>query len=62
WVAESVAEYILQTYAPEQIAAMLRVLPEHESWDTLAPAVFSMDAQTFQAKWRNYVATHYPLQ
>lgn len=62
WAAESVAEYILRTYPPEQIATMLRALPRHESWDTLAPAVFGVDAATFQAQWREYVTTHYPLQ
>lgn len=62
WAAESVAEYILQTYPPPQIAAMLRELPRHESWETLAPAVFGMDAPTFQAQWYEYVANHYPLE
>ncbi|MEZ4663819.1 MAG: hypothetical protein R2911_40310 [Caldilineaceae bacterium] len=62
WAAESVAEYILQNYPPEQIAAMLRVLPRHESWETLAPDVFGMDAPTFQTRWREYVAARYPLE
>lgn len=52
----------MDAYGRERLPALLRGLGEHETWDTLIPAVFSVSAGEFEAGWQAYVATHYALR
>lgn len=53
--AESVVDYAVETYGRERLPALVQALGEHETWDTLIPAVFGVSLADFEAGWRGYL-------
>ncbi|MEZ4662504.1 MAG: hypothetical protein R2911_33545 [Caldilineaceae bacterium] len=64
-IAESVSdpliEYILAAYGHAYIAPLLDAFEEHESWETLAPALFHMSDAELETQWHDYLAQKYPI-
>jgi hypothetical protein len=54
-------EYVVTTYGREQLPALLAALGQHESWETLIPAIYGVSAIEFEAGWQAYLAAHYGL-
>ena len=42
------------------IAALLNAFAEHESWETLSPAVFGVPAHQLEEEWHAYLRQAYP--
>lgn len=59
-VADPLAEYIVVTYGNEIVPPLLDGFGRHNSWDTLAPAVFGVPASKFEEQWRSYLRKNYP--
>ncbi|MFQ5857748.1 MAG: hypothetical protein ACE5LU_19250 [Anaerolineae bacterium] len=57
--AETMVAYAMDTYGPEMLRALVRGLGEHETWDTLIPAVFDVSARDFEAGWQAYLVARY---
>jgi hypothetical protein len=52
-------EYAVATYGRDRLPALVAGLGQHESWDTLLPAVFGVSPAEFEAGWQAYLAAHY---
>ena len=52
--AASLIVYVVDVYGCEYIPLLLRALGEHNSWHTLAPAVFGISALEFERGWQAY--------
>lgn len=61
-IADPLIEYILETYGYAQIPLLLDALEKHDTWETLAPAVFNLSAEQFEKNWRAYLKEHYPIK
>ncbi|MEZ4711855.1 MAG: hypothetical protein R3A44_32015 [Caldilineaceae bacterium] len=61
-VSDPLIEYILATYGHAYIAPLLDAFEEHESWETLAPALFHLSEAELEAQWHDYLAQTYPIQ
>lgn len=57
--ASTVVEYGVTAYGRDRLAPLLDALDEHESWETLVPAVFGVSAAEFEAGWRDHLAAEY---
>jgi hypothetical protein len=55
-VAQLLADYIVATYSCRQIAALIAGFQQHDSWETLTPAVFGIQASALEADWHTYLA------
>lgn len=60
-IADPLIEFILETYGYAQIPLLLDAFAEHETWETLAPAVFGTSARRFEEDWHIYLKQQYPL-
>jgi hypothetical protein len=54
-------EYAVATYGREHLPVLVASLGQHNSWDTLIPAVFGVSAAEFEAGWQEYLATQYGI-
>lgn len=52
-------EYAVSTYGRERLALLVASLGQHQTWDTLLPAVFDVTAAEFEQGWQSYLVTHY---
>jgi hypothetical protein len=52
-------EYAVATYGRERLPGLVAGLGQHESWETLLPAVYGVSATEFEAGWRAYLVLHY---
>lgn len=59
-VAGPLIEYILATYGHAAIGSLLDAFEQHDSWETLAPALFQMSAAELEEEWHGYLAQRYP--
>ena len=50
--AESVIAYVVDVYGRKRLPPLLRAFREHNSWDTLVPAVFGVSAPEFEQGWQ----------
>jgi len=57
---DPLVEYMLETYGYAHVPSLLDAFEEHETWETLAPAVYEISAIEFEVRWHQYLATHYP--
>jgi hypothetical protein len=58
---ETVIEYAAATYGRARLPVLVTSLNQHDSWDTLLPAVFDASAAEFEAGWRVYLAKRYTV-
>ncbi|HMN28204.1 MAG TPA: hypothetical protein PKE45_08620 [Caldilineaceae bacterium] len=49
--AESLVAYIVQVYGVEKLPLLLAGLRQHNSWQTLIPAIFGLSAEQFEQEW-----------
>jgi len=54
-------EYAVATYGRERLPTLVAGLGQHESWETLIPAVYGVSPAEFEAGWQAYLTTHYGL-
>lgn len=59
--ANTLVEFILVTYGDDKVSALLDAFAEHDTWKTLAPALFHLSADEFEAQWHAYLREHYPI-
>jgi hypothetical protein len=52
----TVIDYSVREYGRERLPALLAKAGEHESWQTLAPAVYDVSFEEFEDGWRQYLA------
>ena len=60
-VASTVVAYGVETYGRDTLGPLLRATSEHETWESLVPAVYGVSAETFEAGWRAYLAEQYGM-
>lgn len=60
--AATLIEYAVTTYGDEQLPVLLASLAQHDSWETLIPAVYGVSPSEFEQGWRAYMATEYGVQ
>lgn len=53
--AETVVEYAVETYGRDRLPALLQAFENHETWETLIPAVFDVSVEEFEAGWRSHL-------
>jgi hypothetical protein len=58
----TVAAYAANTNGADRLPALLATFKEHESWETLMPAVFGVSLAGFEAGWRAYMSEQYGLR
>jgi hypothetical protein len=56
---ETVIEYAVARYGREYVPRLLFALDEHQSWQTLIPALFGVSAEKFEAGWQTFLADKY---
>lgn len=54
--------YATQTYGPEAVPALLQAVPHPAYWSEVAPAVFGVSAEEFEAGWRAYLSQEYGVK
>ncbi|MEZ4862679.1 MAG: hypothetical protein R3C14_15295 [Caldilineaceae bacterium] len=59
--ANTLVEFILVTYGDDKVSALLDAFTEHDSWETLTPALFHLSADEFAEQWHAYLRKHYPI-
>ncbi|MCB0061626.1 MAG: hypothetical protein KDE19_05910, partial [Caldilineaceae bacterium] len=59
--AGSVIEFIVARYGYAKISTLLDAFETHESWETLAPAVFGISATELENHWHAYLRGMYPV-
>jgi len=59
-VADPFVEYMLEIYGYTTVPLLLDAFGEHESWETLAPAVFGISAGELEENWHTYLKQEYP--
>ncbi len=59
--ADPLVEFMLVTYGHGKVAELLVAFTEHDSWETLTPALFQLSAANFEEQWHAYLAEHYPI-
>lgn len=52
-------EYAVTTYGRERLPVLVAALHQHQSWETLLPAVYGVSAAEFEGGWQEYLARHY---
>lgn len=57
--ANLLIEFIVAEYGTAQLLDLLNAFKQHESWQTLAPALFNLSAEEFEQEWHAYLAKHY---
>lgn len=58
---ETIVEYAAVAYGDDLIPSLLAQAQQHESWDTLIPAVFEVSAPEFEQGWHTYLAKEYAI-
>ncbi|MBP7964868.1 MAG: hypothetical protein KBG20_22205, partial [Caldilineaceae bacterium] len=53
--AHSLVVYAMTTYGPDKVDDLVAGLTQHESWETLIPALFGVTAGEFEAGWHAYL-------
>lgn len=59
--ANTLAEFMLVTYGTNKVPALLDAFVEHDTWETLTPALFHLSADEFEAQWQAYLRQQYPI-
>ena len=57
--AEAVVDYAIERYGRDQLPALLQAMDEHDTWNTLIPAVFGVSLEEFEAGWQAYLAMRF---
>jgi hypothetical protein len=55
----TVLDYTLAVYGRERLPVLVGALSEHDSWESLIPAVFGISAAEFETGWQAYLAEEY---
>jgi hypothetical protein len=55
-------EYAVAAYGYEQLPRLLASLAEHDTWETLLPAVYSVSTSKFEQGWQAYLLKEYGMQ
>ncbi|MCB0123903.1 MAG: hypothetical protein KDE58_16730 [Caldilineaceae bacterium] len=59
--ANPLVEFIFMTYGTDKVSALLDAFTEHDTWETLTPALFHLSAEEFEAQWHAYLRQQYPI-
>jgi hypothetical protein len=51
----TVIDYIVTTDGPERLPTLIAALGQHDSWETLAPALFGRSSAEFEADWQKHL-------
>ncbi len=54
-------EYAVVTYGRERLPVLVAGLSQHNTWETLLPAVFGVPPAEFEVGWQTYLATRYAV-
>ncbi|MBV7338786.1 hypothetical protein KFU94_63320 [Chloroflexi bacterium TSY] len=54
-MANPLMEYIMVTYGHSYLLPLLDGFSQHETWETLIPAVFDISASEFEVQWHAYL-------
>lgn len=60
-LADPLIEFIFNSFGYTILPSLLQAFEEYESWETLAPGVFEISAQEFEARWHAYLEEEYLL-
>lgn len=60
-IANTLVEFILVTYGNDKVPTLLDAFAEHDTWETLTPALFHLSADEFEEQWHAYLRKHYPI-
>jgi hypothetical protein len=52
-------DYVVASYGRERLPALMASLHQHNTWETLVPAVFGVSAADFEVGWQAYLAAHH---
>jgi hypothetical protein len=52
----TVVDYAVTTYGRERLPDLVAALGQHDSWETLAPAVYGVSLDEFEEGWRHHLA------
>lgn len=55
----TILDYAAAEYGDVTPAALVHALSLYEDWESLVPAVYGVDATTFEVGWQEYVKLHY---
>jgi hypothetical protein len=55
-------EYAVAVYGYEQLPVLLAGLAQHDTWDTLLPAVYGVSSSEFEKGWQAYLVEEYGLE
>jgi hypothetical protein len=58
----TLVEYAVTAYGHERLPALLAGAAQHESWETLIPAVYGVSPAEFEEGWQTYMAAEYGIQ
>lgn len=50
--AVTLVEYAIDTYGSDKLPQLLAALAQHDTWQTLVPAVFGLPAEQFERAWQ----------
>ena len=59
--ANPLIEFILVIYGNDKVPELLDAFEEHDTWETLTPALFHLSAEKFEMQWHAYLRKHYPI-
>lgn len=59
YLDDTAVAYLAETYGRDRLAGLVQQALQHDSWETLIPAVLEVEFPTFEAGWREYLGTHY---
>ncbi len=60
-VAKTITDYMIATYGRGSLARLLDGMHQHDSWQSLIPAVFGISMEEFESGWQAYLAAQYTL-
>jgi hypothetical protein len=58
----TLVEYAVAAYGYEQLPVLLADLAQHDTWDTLLPAVYDISSTEFEEGWQEYLVKAYGAQ
>ncbi|MEZ4681477.1 MAG: hypothetical protein R2932_45420 [Caldilineaceae bacterium] len=55
-------EYAVATHGRTLLPKLIAGLGQHDTWETLIPAIYGISAVEFEAGWQAYLAARYSVQ
>jgi hypothetical protein len=58
-MAETIIDYIITTYGPEQLPALVLTFNDNHSWLGIIPQLFDQTTEEFEAGWNDYLQARF---